>query len=347
MVLSYYLLYIPYRVAWKVKNFIKMDDNIYFYCSNTLDFQIIKPVMKYLPDIIIIFKNRKLKQEVSTTGIKYTFWPVFPTKLIMARHPIHLFPEKKIIKIGMRHGAYHFKKMINEKKYNWFDKFLFTSPTEEKEARKVGIKNGVGIGFPKLDPLFNGEIPEQEILKKEFGFTEKPVLLFSATWNKSGISAIDKWIYRINELKTKYHILVTLHPKMSKKYQTIVSAYSDIYQIKHEILKYLQMADIMISDTSSIIAEFCSLDKPIITFRISPGKRLSNEIFQMLNEISYRIDSFEELKSVLPIALKNRNEFSENRRKWNRILFYKLDGKAGKRAAKEIKKLMRPQGGKR
>jgi CDP-glycerol glycerophosphotransferase (TagB/SpsB family) len=311
-----------------------------------MDYQIVKPVIKYLPNVRVVCKTKKLQHELLQLGISTQRLPAFPAKLIMPRHSIHYFPEKKIKIIGMRHGVYHFKKFINSKKYNVFDKFLFTSPTEEREARDIGITTGVGIGFPKIDPLFTGEINEQAIneLKKKLGFNEKPIILFSATWDKSGLSAVDKWASDISELAKKYHILVTLHPWISQKYFDLISENKEVWFIQdNDILPYLAIADVMISDTSSIIAEFCSLNKPIITFEIPVQNRLSKKIYQMLEEISERVKSFDELKSVLPKVLKEPEKCAVNRDKWNKILYYKLDGKAGKRAAEEIMKVFSEQ----
>jgi CDP-glycerol glycerophosphotransferase (TagB/SpsB family) len=307
-----------------------------------MDYQIIKPVLRYLPEIRIVSKTKELQRELSNLGISSGRLPAFPNKLIMARHSIHYFPEKKIKIIGMRHGVYHFKEFISSKKYNLFDKFLFTSPTEVQEAQEIGITTGVGVGFPKIDPLFNGEIDENVIteLKEKIGFNEKPIILFSATWDRSGISAVHKWAHRISELCDKYHILVTLHPWVSQNYCDIISKNQNIHYIRdNNILSYLAIADILISDTSSIIAEFCSLDKPIVTFKVPIKKRLSKKIYQMLEEISERIDSFDDLKSVLPEVLKKPQKLSESRNTWNKILYNKLDGKAGKAAAEEIMKV--------
>ncbi|MCD6112400.1 MAG: CDP-glycerol glycerophosphotransferase family protein [Bacteroidales bacterium] len=340
MVFSYYLYYFPYRFIWKAKNFFKKENDIAFYCGDYLDYLIFKPVLKYLPEIKIISKNKKVKKELEKHNIKSKLWPCFPKSLIMVRHDIHMFPEKNIKKIGMRHGVYHFKNFISSKKYNYFDKFLFTSSTELKQAEKLGIKNGANVGFPKIDPLFNGEINSQTIkkLKNKIFPNTKPIIIFSATWDKSGMSAIEKWYKKLDLISDDYNIIVTLHPWISNKYKLSIANNKNIFFIKDKnILPYLAVSDLMVGDTSSIIAEFCSLNKPIITFKINQAKRLSDEIITMLDEISIRVENFNECVDAIKYSLKNNTEKSNMRIKWNNIMLDNLDGNAAKRAAKEIK----------
>ena len=134
---------------------------------------------------------------------------------------------------------------------------------------------------------------------------------------------IDKWFDRLDELVEKYHVLVTLHPWISKKYrQKIVHTEKIIYIRNEDILPYFAIADILISDTSSIIGEFCALNKPIITFKVDIQKRLTENIRKMISEISEQVNSFDELKHKLPEIIKQPDKLSNERVKWNKILYY-------------------------
>lgn len=341
MVFSYYLYYVPYRLIWNAINIFKKKNDTAFYCGDYLDYLIFKPVLKYLPEIKIISKNKEVKKELKKHNIKSKLWPCFPKSVIMVRHAIHLFPEKNMTKIGMRHGVYHFKDFISSKKYNYFDKFLFTSSRELSQAKKLGIKNGANVGFPKIDPLFNGEINSQTIKNLKFNnFSKsKQTIIFTATWDKSSMSAVDKWYNKLNRLSDDYNIIVSLHPWISDKYKSFIENNKKITFVKDkDVLPYLAVSDLMVGDTSSIIAEFCSLNKPIITFKVNQVKRLSDEIISMLDETSIRIENFDECHKAIKYSLKNATEKSEMRIKWTKIMLGNIDGKAAIRAAVEIKK---------
>jgi len=67
-------------------------------------------------------------------------------------------------------------------------------------------------------------------------------------------------------------ILIKFHDLMSSKliseYKSIANKYDNIIFLEERnILKYLIIADIMISDTSSVVFEFLLLNKPVVTYK--------------------------------------------------------------------------------
>lgn len=298
-------------------------------------------IIRHFPQAEIVAKTRRVKKELRQFGIRSKLYPTFPDILVMPRHTARKYPEPRMKKIGLRHGAYHFKDFVKADRYHAFDIYLVTSPTEVELAKAKGIKNCYSVGFPKLDAAFDGSITEKDLrnLREKLNFKPaKPVIIFTTTWTKSGMSAIEKWYQRLEELSGDYEILVTVHHWTEPGYTEFLRQQSSIHFVEDKnILPYLMIADIMIADMSSIISEFCALDKPVVTFRVPEQKRTSREILNMLEHISYRIDTFEELKQLIPRILKNPAEQSAARQKYNRIMFEKLDGKSGERAADLIK----------
>lgn len=294
MVFSEFLLKIPYTIAWHTLKILKKTSGTVFYCKNYQDYVILKNLIKKFDNITIITEDTELNKQLKLEGYEVKSLPVFPDNVIMARHANHKFPCSAIKKIGLRHGVYHFKNFISPIKYNVFDLFLFTSESEVLEAKEIGITCGTYGGYPKIDD-FNEDCSD---LRNKFD--DRPIILFSATYTKSQLSAIDRWYDKLDKLKDKYNILVTIHPFNDKKYSDKLKSIDGVTFLENEnLIPYMKISDILISDTSSIIGEYVYQIKPIITFKIPLIKRLGTYVYKMLPEISYQIDEFEELESTI------------------------------------------------
>ncbi|MCK5739296.1 CDP-glycerol glycerophosphotransferase family protein [bacterium] len=338
------LIKYPYQWLWRLSN--KKGHRVRYaaFLADPLDYIVLRPVLKYLPDFQLIAKNRKTRNYLRRLGLPFRWWRAMPEVVIMARHATYRFPEPKIKKIGFRHGAYHFKKFAGSKAYQAFDCFFVTSQAEVVLARKLGIKNTTAIGFPKLDPAFDNSFTpgDLEILRQKLQLDlTKSTVLFTSTWDKSGMSAATVWLDQLPPIAEKYNVLVTLHPFMSRKIVRKIRNTRNVHFIADpDVLPYMLLADVMIGDMSSIIAEFCALDKPIITFKVPPARRTEPEIIDLLEKISFRITDAAELLPALAHCLVQPDEFTEARMAANKLMFDSLDGLAGRRAADNIRQLL-------
>ena len=336
---------VPYKIVWKIVSVFRKKQQIDFLCGNIVDYICFKDVHEVMPEVRIVARNKKVKKVLHKYGIDSVVYPTFPSVIIMARHLTRKYPSKNLKKIGMRHGAYHFKDFINRKEYNAFDKYFVTSKKEVEIALSKGITSTVAVGFPKIDSLFNGNLDIYKVKSDLFSTlnldNNKKTILFTATWNKNGYSAIDGWYDQLHRLTSTYNVLVTTHHLISKdKIERIKETKDVIYLADKDIMKYYTVADVMIGDISSIIAEFCALDKPIVTFKVKETKRFTSEIIEMLDEITYRIDSFQDLIDILPTALESPMFHSDKRAFYNTVMFDELDGLASIRAKDEILSLV-------
>ena len=340
--------FLPYWLGWSLQHKKRKTPLIDFYCDNVTDFICFKKVLTHFPEMRVIAKNPAVQAELKSYNIDALLYPSYPDVVIMCRHSAWRYPLPQITKIGMRHGPYHFKDFIKAEYYNEFDHFFFTSPDEASQAEALGIRHGAGPGFPKLDDAFDGTITNSQLedLKKKIGINSHlPTVIFSATWSEDNYSAILKWYQKVSLLTKEYNVLVTVHEWTPQTIKDELSKNEDIYYLEDkEVLPYLILADVMIGDTSSIIAEFTALDKPVITFRIPAEKRISREIVQMLDEITFRVDSFEEMKVTLKQIFTNKQDIHKVKRVYyNEIMFGKLDGKASLRIRDEIKRIVTKQ----
>ena len=332
MVFSYYLFKPLYSFWWIVLNLLKKRQETVFYCHSLVDLEIWEPVQKYLQPIPIVTDKKTTRKELDKRGYKCRSMPVFPKGVIMCRVSAHKFPCDKVKKIGMMHGAYHFKRITSNKNYHPFTRFFFTSVKDLEIAQQIGVKCGFVAGYPKLDPYINNPPPKIE---------GKPKVLFTATYDKSGMSAIQRWVDRVKELTDNFEVYVTLHPWMSKHYQDAIRSTPGIFYIEEESnLPYLVKCDVCIVDRSSIIADCCAFDKPMISWSIPVTKRTVNEIEEILKDCSIMVNSFNELIDAISVVLANPADKSEARKRGAKIFFDSLDGKAGMRTACEIGKIL-------
>lgn len=122
----------------------------------------------------------------------------------------------------------------------------------------------VETGWPKLDGLFSAEpYPRQS--------QELPCILYAPTFSPSMTSAqaLFEEIVEISKSKP-FHWIIKFHPKMdATTVQQYQSAQHDKLKVidASEVAPLLQCADVIVSDTSSIIAEFLLLGKPAVTFK--------------------------------------------------------------------------------
>ena len=161
----------------------------------------------------------------------------------------------------------------------------------------------IETGWCKLDNLY--KITNQTIeFKKSFiqKYGVQNIILYSPTFSPS-LTSGDKLLDVIKELSKNKNILVIIkfHDKMDKliikKYQNILSKNLIISKDK-DITRLLQIADLMISDTSSVVYEFTLLDKPVITLD-SKSKNISwlnlkttNNFTQKVLDILNGLDKF-------------------------------------------------------
>jgi CDP-ribitol ribitolphosphotransferase / teichoic acid ribitol-phosphate polymerase len=179
------------------------------------------------------------------------------------------------VKVQIFHG------LAGEKKghfriRHYFDLYLTQGPYFTKRFKEFAMryKNFVvkETGWCKLDPLFSNmeefNQKKKEMLEKH---GKKNLVLYAPTFSPSltsAKSAMDD-VFQLAE-KESVIVCIKFHDLMDKEivnaYKIKANAFNNVKVIKEpDILPYLKMADILISDTSSVVYEFILLNKPVIT----------------------------------------------------------------------------------
>ena len=207
------------------------------------------------------------------------------------------------IKVQIFHGLAGEKKgHFRIRKY--FDLYLTQGPYFTNRFKKSAEKHKdfdvIETGWSKLDQLFlqkESYNPEKQELLKEHG--AKRIILYAPTFSPSLTSTIALKNEIFNLANKDNLLLIKFHDLMAKKvvrnYEKICKKTANTKIVTdNNIIKYLILSDLMISDTSSVIYEFLLLDKPVITFKSNsknvkwenisdPSKLLStvNEVLQI------------------------------------------------------------------
>ena len=161
---------------------------------------------------------------------------------------------------------------------HYFDLYLTQGPYFTERFLELKSKHKdfevIETGWPKLDnygkDVHKYDHEKLELLRK---YGAEKIILYAPTFSPSLTSApfLPGEIRELSVNK-KYLVLIKFHDLMDKQvkeqYQILASEHNNIIvEEEPNIVKFLLMADLMISDTSSVVYEFLLLDKPVITFK--------------------------------------------------------------------------------
>lgn len=232
-------------------------------------------VVDYKPDAVFVPGN-----------VVPSFIPGFKVEVF------HGLPSTKAKKNGQ---LYHY--IIRE----MFDLYCTQGPSSTDKfkalAKEYGSFNVEETGWCKLDPLFPVEREENSSKKKSIFFAST----FSPRFSKA------KVLYPLMlEMMEKYDFdwYITLHPKMAVE---IVAMYKSInlpnvnFVESTELIESFKKSDLMLCDTSSIIYEFLTQLKPVVTFQTEKNEPA------LIN-----VEEIDELEETIVSVLKNLDTNEEN-----------------------------------
>lgn len=232
------------------------------------------------------------------------------------------------VKVQVFHGL-EWKKKGHFKIRDFFDLYCTQGPITTSKFISLSKKHQNFLvketGWSKLDPLFStAPFPLD---------TDKPVVLYAPTFSEKLTSAIECFD-EIESLvkKGKYYWLIKFHPLMNKD---IVKRYKKLSGIDFEviedfsILPLLKCANVMVSDTSSVIGEFMLLGKPVVTYRNSaPDLALLN------------ITDPRQLAESIEVALSESDTLEEEIKNYNSQLHPYSDGLSSARILDAVDEML-------
>jgi CDP-glycerol glycerophosphotransferase (TagB/SpsB family) len=258
--------------------------NYLFYISQNYSFEILRPLQRE-----ILNQGSQVAWFVAGSDVNLSNFAADEVVLnsvadVISFNPVASFVPGNIIprfipgiKVQVFHGL-EWKKKGHFVIRDCFDLYCTHGAATTTRFNELAAKHQFfdvkETGWPKLDNLFNTP-------KEQYFSNNLPTILFAPTFSPALTCA--PFLYEeITALvhDKKYNWLIKFHPKMDTKWLELYA------QLSSENLKIitssninslLQSADIMVSDTSSVIGEFALLGKPVIAFNNSqPGDYLIN-----------------------------------------------------------------------
>ncbi len=225
------------------------------------------------------------------------------------------------IKVELFHGI-GVEKPSHYKIRHFFDMYLTSGPVVTERFAQMQNRyryfRTVETGWPKIDHILKYNTTD---LKKKYDIPAgKKVILYAPTHSRTMESAT-LLLPEIEKTMEPDEIwLCKPHEFMSR---SLVNGIADKQQFRlitdYDITPYLHLADMMVSDTSSVVYEFMVLDKPVVTFRTLARK-----------DKGINIQEPRELRAALDRSFLNPDEFSSNRKRHLDEVNPRLDGNISK-----------------
>ncbi len=318
------------------------------FCQNNYAFGILQPVKAALEGRkheVIWYVNEKIIGDFPYKSDRHT---TSVSDLESFKSDAIFVPGNEVphylrgVKVQVFHGLAGEKKgHFRIRKY--FDLYLTQGPYFTEGFKKLWKKyrdfEVVETGWPKLD-VYGGDTSGFDIIKNELltQHDAKKILLYAPTFSPKLTSA-PHLLEQLKKLAANkdYLILLKFHPLMAVEWLNAYRKLSDevpniIFEDEKNIVKFLLIADLLISDTSSVIYEFLLLDKPAITFRnIS-----DNILWDNSGDYSKLLSMVERNLSEDPFAEKRR-EILEQYHPYN-------DGKSAQRMVDAVENYIATHG---
>lgn len=186
-------------------------------------------------------------------------------------------------------------------------------------------------GMAKLDDLFNSAISRANV-EKSLGLLKgkRKYILFAPTFNEE-LSAIPFVKDKINTVipEGDYSLLIKLHGSTKNEYklmyEQLAKRDSRVIPVKGlDLTPLIILADIMISDISSAIMEFASMDKPLILFNSPDQYKYKNYnqtgIEYKFRDLGIEVSDLNGIKEAVKRSILSPDEFSFKRVEYTNLL---------------------------
>lgn len=248
---------------------------------------------------------------------------------------------------GLRYGAPAYAPLDN-----LADAHLVPGSWHARRMQREGVFTPVSaVGLPSLDPLLGNWMPPGAEFKRQLRLDPAtPVILFAPTWNPE-LSSVPLLWTRVARLADAAGavLMVRLHPYQDSD---AVRAFSDLADRHDRVMiarepdvhPYLRMADVLVSDVSSIAFEAAVVGTPVVLVdnpnRVEYPDHDAQGAEHALRDIGPRVTDLEGLTSAVRELLAGRDVWREARENAALELVEHRDGHSAERLLREVAELL-------
>jgi hypothetical protein len=196
--------------------------------------------------------------------------------LTLSAHVSGYFPRSDRARVQLFHGV-SFRNVAVRRDVLIYDYLFITGPYMMRLFRRNKLVRAndprcIPIGFPKVDRLVDGSLDRGKILGRLELTGRRPVILYAPTGQRHNSleTGVGEEVLRRLRAKKRYDILIKVHdhPKnksvdwrarlrrLQDEHTRVVTGY--------DVVPYLFVADLLITDASSVSNEYSLLDRPMV-----------------------------------------------------------------------------------
>ncbi len=311
------------------------------YISQNYSFSVLRPIQKLIKE-----RGEECVWFIEGNEVNQSFFSTDETILDSIEAVVDYKPDAVFIpgnvvpsfipglKVQVFHGLPSKKAKKNGQLYHYiirgmFDLYCTQGPESTEKFNQLqsdyGFFHVAETGWSKLDSLFQDKYNKAK--------TERRAIFFASTFSPRFSKAEALYPLLSKMMKQgSYNWYLTLHPKMNHQTVTRYRALeSDNVKFVEptEFNQYFKKSDIMLCDTSSIIYEFLTQLKPVVTFQT-----------ETVEPCLINVESIEELEETLHKVIENPQTNQQNIQKQVSRFHPYQDGQSSKRVLAVVDEML-------
>ncbi len=260
--------------------------------------------------------------------------------LLFAANTKMISPGEVGARVQIFHGISFRNKAVRRENMN-ADYYFIVGPYMERRFVESGLmaaddSRRLPIGFMKTDRLLNRTLDRARLLSR-YGFDgSRPVLLYAPTGQKyNSLETMGESVIKRIAASGKYDLIIKPHdhPKNTKinwfeKLESLCGAHVQITR-ELDVIPLLFLADLLITDASSVSSEYSLLDRPILFLdvpklleRAQSGSGSQLDLDSWGRRVGMIAATSDEVVPMIDESLANPGQFASQRQAMAADLFY-------------------------